>query len=192
MEAILISAGVVALAEIGDKTQLLAIVLAARYRTPGPIILGILVATALNHGIAATLGNFLGDWLSGDYLRWILAVSFIVIAVWMLLPENAHKPPKMLAGYGPFGATLVSFFLVEFGDTTQLATMVLAARFHSIFAVALGTTLGIMIADIPAVYFGRVVLKRVPLPLVRVCAAVIFIALALGAIMGWGSSLLAA
>ena len=100
MEAVLISAGVVALAEFGDKTQLLAILLAARYRTPGPIILGILVATALNHGIAATLGNFLGDWLSGENLRWILAVSFIVIAVWMLLPENAHKPPKMFAGLG--------------------------------------------------------------------------------------------
>ena len=190
MEAILISAGVVALAEIGDKTQLLAIVLAARYRTPGPIILGILVATALNHGIAATLGNFLGDWLSGDHLRWILAASFIVIAVWMLLPENANKPPKLFADYGAFAATLVSFFLVEFGDTTQLATMVLAARFHSILAVAFGTTLGILVADIPAVYFGRVVLKRIPLPLVRVCAAVIFVALAIGAIMGWGSSIL--
>jgi putative Ca2+/H+ antiporter (TMEM165/GDT1 family) len=190
MEAILVSAGVVALAELGDKTQVLAILLAARFRAPGPIMLGILVATTLNHGLAAALGNFLGDWLSGDKLRWILAVSFTGMAVWMMLPEQAHRPPRLFEGFGAFGATLISFFLVEIGDATQLATMVLAARYQSIFAVALGTTAGILIADIPAVYFGQVVLKRVPLPLVRACAAAIFVVLALSAAMGWGTGLL--
>jgi putative Ca2+/H+ antiporter (TMEM165/GDT1 family) len=190
VEAVLVSAGIVALAEIGDKTQILTILLAARFRAPGPIILGILVGTALNHGLAATLGNFLGDWLSGDHLRWILAVSFTAMAVWMMLPEHAHKPPRMFDGFGAFGATLLSFFLIEIGDTTQLATMVLAARYHSILLVTFGTTLGILIADIPAIYFGKVVLKRVPLPLVRACAAAIFIVLAFSAAMGWSTGLL--
>jgi putative Ca2+/H+ antiporter (TMEM165/GDT1 family) len=190
VEAVLVSAGIVALAEIGDKTQILTILLAARFRAPGPIILGILVGTALNHGLAATLGNFLGDWLLGDHLRWILAVSFTAMAVWMMLPEHAHKPPRMFDGVGAFGATLLSFFLVEIGDTTQLATMVLAARYHSILLVTLGTTLGILIADIPAIYFGKVVLKRVPLPLVRGCAAAIFVVLAFSAAMGWSTGLL--
>jgi putative Ca2+/H+ antiporter (TMEM165/GDT1 family) len=192
MEAVLISAGVVALAEIGDKTQLLTILLASRFRAPGPIMLGILLATAFNHGLAAALGNFLGDWLSGDNLRWILAASFTGMALWMLLPERAQKPPKMLNDFGAFGATLVSFFLVEIGDTTQLATMVLAAHYHSIVPVALGTTAGIMIADVPAIYFGQLVVKRIPLSLVRGFAAATFLALAAAAILGFGGNFLTA
>ena len=192
MEAFLVSAGVVAVAELGDKTQLLAILLAARFGAPLPIIMGIFVATAFNHGFAAAIGNVLGDWLSGENLRWVLAVSFTAMAVWMLSPGSVHKPPRMLDGIGAFGATVISFFLVEIGDTTQLATMALAARFHSIFVVAAGTTAGILIADVPAVYFGRMVVRKIPLPLVRACAAAIFVALAFAAFMGWGSALLSA
>ena len=190
MEAILVSAGVVALAEFGDKTQLLTIVLAARFRAPGAIMAGILFATLLNHGLAAALGNFLGDWLAGDHLRWILAVSFAAMAMWMLLPEHVHRPPRMFEDFGAFGATLVSFFLVEIGDTTQLATMVLAARYHSIVAVTMGTTLGILAANIPAVYLGKIVLEKIPLPVVRIGAAALFVVLALAAAMGWSGSLL--
>jgi putative Ca2+/H+ antiporter (TMEM165/GDT1 family) len=185
MEALFVSAGVVALAELGDKTQLLAILLAARFRAPLPIILGILVATAFNHGLAAALGNLLGDWLSGDHLRIVLAVSFAAIAVWMLLPESVHRPPKLFEGFGAFGATLVSFFLVEIGDTTQLATMVLAARYHSIVTVAVGTTAGILIADVPAVYLGHLVVKRIPLALVRGFAAAVLIGFAFATLAGW-------
>jgi putative Ca2+/H+ antiporter (TMEM165/GDT1 family) len=190
MEAVLVSAGVVALAELGDKTQVLIILLAARYRAPVPIMLGMFVATALNHGLAATLGNFLGDWLAGDNLRWLLAASFVAIAFWMLLPESVHKPPRVFDGIGAFGVTVVTFFFMEMGDTTQLATMVLAARYHSIFAVAFGTTMGIMIANAPAVYLGRYLTKRMPLRLARLSAAAILFGLAAAAMLGFGGGFL--
>jgi putative Ca2+/H+ antiporter (TMEM165/GDT1 family) len=186
METLLISAGAVAFAELGDKTQLLAIVLAARFRRPIPIILGILAATLVNHTLAALLGSFAGNFLSEDVLRGILVVSFLAMAVWALLPDKLDTAPKMFKRFGAFGATLVSFFLIEMGDKTQIATMALAARFHSVVLVTVGTTLGMMIADVPAVYLGDIAAHRLPLRLMRIVAALIFIALALAVILDFG------
>ena len=185
MEAFLISAGVVAFAELGDKTQLLAILLAARFRAPLPIVLGILGATALNHTLAALLGLYIGDWL-GENLRWILAVSFLAMGIWTLIPDRLSSEPKLLDRFGPFAATLIAFFLIEIGDKTQLATIALAARFHSVFVVTAGTTLGMMIADVPAVYLGDVVATRIPVRMMRIVAAVIFLLLALAAVLDFG------
>jgi putative Ca2+/H+ antiporter (TMEM165/GDT1 family) len=186
METLLISAGAVAFAELGDKTQLLAIVLAARFRRPVPIILGILAATLVNHTLAALLGSFAGVFLSEDVLRGVLVVSFVAMAVWALLPDKLDTAPKMFNRFGAFGATLVSFFLIEMGDKTQLATMALAARFHSVVLVTVGTTLGMMIADVPAVYLGDIAAHRLPLRLMRIVAALIFLALALAVILDFG------
>jgi len=186
METLLISAGAVAFAELGDKTQLLAIVLAARFRQPIPIILGILAATLVNHSLAALLGSFAGDFLSEDVLRGVLVVSFLAMAVWALLPDRLDTAPKMFNRFGAFGATLVSFFLIEMGDKTQLATMALAARFHSVVLVTAGTTLGMMIADVPAVYLGDIAAHKLPLRLMRIVAALIFLALALAVILDFG------
>ena len=185
MEALLISTGVVALAELGDKTQLLAILLATRFRAPLPIILGILAATVFNHTLAAWLGTYIGAWL-GENLRWILAVSFFAMGIWTLLPDSLAKEPKLFDKFGAFGATLVSFFLLEMGDKTQLATMALAARFHSIIPVAAGTTLGMMLADVPAVYLGEIVATRIPLKTIRIIAAAVFLLLAVAAALDWG------
>jgi putative Ca2+/H+ antiporter (TMEM165/GDT1 family) len=185
MEAILVSTGVVAFAELGDKTQLLAILLAVRFHAPIPIILGIFGATLVNHVLAAVLGTYIGTWL-GQNLSWILAVSFLAMGVWTLLPDKLDKEPKLFERFGAFGATLIAFFLTEMGDKTQLATMALAARFNSVALVATGTTLGMMIADVPAVYLGDILSKKIPLKLVRAVAAAIFIVLGLGAALEWG------
>ena len=185
MEALLVSTGVVALAEIGDKTQLLAILLAARFRAPLPIILGIFAATAVNHGLAALVGNAAGDFLTPDVLRLILAVSFLAMAAWMLLPDRLDEGPKMFGRLGAFGATAISFFLIEMGDKTQLATVALAAHYHSVVLVAAGTTLGMMVADVPAVYLGEIVTRKIPLAWVRAAAAIVFLLLALLALMDY-------
>ena len=185
MEALFVSMGVVAFAELGDKTQLLAILLAARFRAPIPIIFGILLATIVNHTLAAALGTYIGAWL-GENLWWILAASFLAMGIWTLLPDRLETEPKLFEKFGAFGATLIAFFLVEMGDKTQLATMALAARFDSVIPVAMGTTLGMMIADVPAVYLGEIVANRIPLKLMRMVAAVIFILLALAAVLDWG------
>ena len=185
MEALLVSAGVVALAEIGDKTQLLAILLAVRFRAPIPIILGILGATLVNHTLAAILGTYIGAWL-GQNLSGILAISFLAMGIWTLLPDKLDKEPKLFEKFGAFGATLISFFLIEMGDKTQLATMALAARFNDVVLVAMGTTLGMMIADVPAVYLGDIVANKIPLKLVRTIAAGSFILLGLVAALDWG------
>ena len=185
MEAFLISTGVVAFAELGDKTQLLAILLAARFRAPMPIIFGILGATILNHTLAAVLGLYIGDWL-GENLRWILAASFLAMGIWTLIPDRLSNEPKLFDRFGAFAATLIAFFLIEIGDKTQLATMALAARFHSVFVVTAGTTLGMMIADVPAVYLGDIVATRFPLRMMRIVAAVIFLLLALAAVLDFG------
>jgi putative Ca2+/H+ antiporter (TMEM165/GDT1 family) len=187
MEAILVSVGVVAFAEIGDKTQLLAVLLAARFQKPLPVILGILAATILNHLIAATLGTLAADRLTPDVLRWILAVSFLAMGVWTLIPDRLDGEPKLFENFGAFGATLFSFFLVEIGDKTQIATLALAARFHSIVPVAFGTTLGMMIADAPAVYLGKIAATRLPLKPLRLIAAGIFLLLGLAAVFDLGS-----
>jgi len=178
MEAFLVSTGTVAIAEIGDKTQLLAILLAARFGAPLPIVLGILAATVLNHTLAAILGVAAGDFISGNSLRLVLAVSFLAMAVWTLLPDRLSVTGNIPVGYGAFAATLVSFFLLEMGDKTQVATVMLAAHYKSIVTVAAGTTAGMMIADVPSVYLGEFAARKIPLKPVRIAAAGIFIVLA--------------
>ena len=174
MEAFLISTGLVAVAEIGDKTQLLAMILAARFRKPVPIILGILVATILNHSLAAALGVFVAKWLSGPSFQILVGVGFIAMALWALVPDKEDEAGSSRTAGGVFLTTLVAFFLVEIGDKTQIATTLLAARFQSIAIVAAGTTLGMMLANVPAVFLGEAATKIVPLRYVRIAAAVIF------------------
>lgn len=187
MQALLICTGVVALAEIGDKTQLLALVLAARYRQPWPIIFGILVATLANHALAAAVGTWLAAAVGPAALRWILGISFIAMALWTLIPdkyEEGSPPPPRL---GVFGTTALAFFLLEMGDKTQIATVALAARYDSLVAVVAGTTLGMLIANIPAVLLGEVAARKLPLRLVHGIAAAIF--LALGVLVLYGAGL---
>lgn len=179
MEAILTSTAVVALAEIGDKTQLLAIVLATRFRKPWPIVAGILVATIANHFLAALVGSQVAAILDGRAFRYAVALSFIAMAAWTLVPDKLDdddpKPPR----FGAFITTLVAFFLVEMGDKTQVATIALGARFHAVLAVTAGTTLGMMIANVPAVVLGHEALKHVPLKAVRLFAALLFLVIGL-------------
>ncbi|MFZ5780328.1 MAG: TMEM165/GDT1 family protein [Pseudomonadota bacterium] len=175
METFLVSTGLVALAEIGDKTQLLALILAAKFRRPAPIILGILAATLLNHAAAATVGYLAAQWLTGHAFQTAVGIAFIVMAAWALIPDKADGVPgEGLGRYGIFLATLVAFFLVEIGDKTQIATSLLAARFDDIVLVTAGTTLGMMLANVPAVFLGQAVLRVVPLSWVRIGAAVVF------------------
>ncbi|MBI1179507.1 MAG: UPF0016 domain-containing protein [Alphaproteobacteria bacterium] len=178
MQAFLVSTGVVAIAEIGDKTQLLTLLLTLRFGRPVPIILAILLATLANHGIAAWLGVLAADWLSSDLFGWFLGLSFIAMGVWTLKPdvlEDAER--ERITGTSAFLVTLVSFFLVEIGDKTQLATVALAARFDTVFWVAAGTTLGMMLANVPVVLLGEAAASRLPLKAIRICAAIIFIGL---------------
>ncbi|MBX3490216.1 MAG: TMEM165/GDT1 family protein [Parvibaculum sp.] len=184
MEAFLVSLGVVAIAEIGDKTQLLALLLAARFRAPVPVIAGIFVATVLNHAGAAFVGVLLADWLTGEILAWILAVSFLAMGVWALIPDAPPGDDEVKPRFGPFAATAIAFFLVEMGDKTQIATAALAAHYQSLVLVAFGTTLGMMAANVPAVLLGDVAAKRVPLHIVRAATAAIFIVLGLVAAAG--------
>jgi putative Ca2+/H+ antiporter (TMEM165/GDT1 family) len=174
LEPMLISAGVVAVAEIGDKTQLLAIVLAAKFRKPMPIILGILVATLLNHAVAATLGYLVAQWLSGRTFQIVVGAAFIAMAAWALIPDKEDEGAADRSRGGVFLTTLVAFFFVEIGDKTQIATSLLAARFHEIALVTAGTTLGMMIANVPAVFLGEAATKVIPLSVVRIIAAGIF------------------
>jgi len=176
LETFLVSTGVVALAEMGDKTQLLALFLAARFRRPWPIILGILLATVANHGVAALLGVAVADWLKGDILNWILGVGFVVMGLWTLKPDKLEEGEvAQVRRRDAFIATLVAFFLVEIGDKTQIATVALAARFQDVFHVTLGTTLGMMLANVPAVLLGGFVADKLPLQALRVGAAVVFV-----------------
>lgn len=179
MEAFLTSTLVVALAEIGDKTQLLAILLATRFRRPWPIIAGILVATLANHFIAASLGQQVAIFFSGDAFRYAVAASFIAMAAWTLVPDKAdgldEKPPR----FGAFLTTTIAFFLVEIGDKTQIATIALGARFDAVVAVTAGTTLGMMIANVPAVFLGEALVRRVPMGLIRTAAALLFLVIGL-------------
>lgn len=174
LEPLYVSAGVVAIAEIGDKTQLLAIVLAARFRKPVPIILGILAATVLNHAAAATLGFLIAEWLTGQLFQTIVGVAFIAMAGWALIPDKEDEGALTRSGRGVFLTTLIAFFIVEIGDKTQIATSLLAARFHDIALVTAGTTLGMMLANAPAVLMGEAATRIVPLKVVRIVAAVIF------------------
>jgi len=179
LEAFLVSTGVVALGEMGDKTQLLAIVLAATYRRPLPIILGILAATLTNHAAAGAVGGWVAQALGPELLRWVIGLSFVGMAVWMLIPDRIDEEEAGRRGrFGVFGTTLVAFFLAEMGDKTQIATVALAARYAGgIVPVVLGTTLGMMLANVPAVLLGHKVAQRVPMRLVHGIGAAIFIVL---------------
>jgi putative Ca2+/H+ antiporter (TMEM165/GDT1 family) len=181
MEAFFVSAAVVAVAEIGDKTQLLALMLAARYRKPVPIILGILLATLANHALAAWVGAEVAAWVGANTMRWILGTVFIVMAGWCLIPDKADDGPQAARQAGAFLATLVAFFIVEIGDKTQIATVALAARFNSLVLVTAGTTIGMLLANAPVVLFGDAIAKRLPLKIVRAVAALLFLALGLAA-----------
>ncbi|WIM11594.1 TMEM165/GDT1 family protein [Enhydrobacter sp.] len=184
MEAFLVSAGLVAVAEIGDKTQLLAMVLASRYRRPVPIILGILVATLANHALAAAVGAQVAAWVGPHTMRWTLAVLFLAMAAWCLVPDKADEGPKTVGHAGAFLATAVAFFLVEMGDKTQIATVGLAARFQDVVTVTAGTTVGMLLANVPAVLCGDVLARKVPLRLVRMAAAASFAILAVLTVIG--------
>lgn len=191
MEAFLVSTGLVALAEIGDKTQLLAFLLAARFRKPLPICLGILIATAVNHAGAGALGAWITTLLSPQALRWILGVGFVAMAIWTLIPD---KIDEELEGGGKFklgvlGTTIVAFFLAEMGDKTQIATVAMAARFNDFWAVVAGTTLGMMIANVPAVLLGDRIAHKIPVRLVHGVAAAIFAVLGVATLLGAGQAL---
>lgn len=188
MEAFLISTGIVALAEIGDKTQLLAFCLAAQFRRPIPIVLGILTATIANHAFAGALGSWITGLMGPEVLRWVLGISFIAMAGWILVPDEIDANAKTPARYGVFFATVIAFFLAEMGDKTQIATVALAARFDSLVAVVAGTTFGMMLANVPAVYLGKSVATRVPLKVVHGIAAAIFAALGVATLLGAGAS----
>lgn len=186
MEAFLISTGIVALAEMGDKTQLLSLVLAARFRKPWPIVLGILVATLANHALAGAVGSWVTTLLGPDVLRWVLGLSFIAMAVWMLIPDKldedeGNDAPRM----GVFMTTVVAFFLAEMGDKTQIATVMLAAQYNAWAWVVAGTTLGLMVANAPVVWLGDAITKRVPIALVHKVSAAIFVVLGVLALTGW-------
>ncbi len=189
MEAFLISTGIVGLAEIGDKTQLLAFLLAAKFRKPLPIVLAIFVATIANHAFAAAVGAWITSMLGPDVLRWVLGVSFLAMAAWTLIPDKLDEDETKLARYGVFLTTLIAFFMAEMGDKTQVATVALAARYHDIVSVVLGTTFGMMLANVPAVYLGDRIANRVPLRLVHGIAALIFAVLGVATLLGAGAAL---
>lgn len=187
MEAFLISTGVVALAEIGDKTQLLALVLAAKFRKPVPIILGILVATLANHALAGAAGAWISAAIGPTAMRWVLGLSFIAMALWTLIPDKYEEAKDSAPRFGVFGTTLIAFFLLEMGDKTQIATVALAAKYSSLVGVVAGTTLGMMLANVPAVLIGEVAAKKLPMRLVHGIAAAIFLALGVTVLLGYGS-----
>ena len=188
MEALLIPTGVVALAEIGDKTQLLAFVLAARFRKPLPIIVGILCATLINHGLAGALGAWITGAVDPGVLRWVLGASFIAMAVWTLIPDAIEdEETRAATRFGVFGATFITFFLAEMGDKTQFATIAMAAHYADAVWVVAGTTAGMLIADVPAVLLGDRLANRIPMRLVHAIAAAIFALLGLATLLGAGA-----
>ena len=190
IEPFAISTGVVALAEIGDKTQLLAFLLAARFKKPLPIVAGIFVATVLNHALAGALGAWVTTALSPEVLRWVLGLSFIAMAVWTLIPDEIEDDEAQVAQrFGVFGATLLTFFIAEMGDKTQVATVAMAARYADAVAVVVGSTLGMLIANVPAVYAGDKLAGRIPMRLVHGIAAAIFAILGAATLLGAGASL---
>lgn len=186
MDALLISTGVVALAEVGDKTQLLAFLLAAKFRKPVPIVLGILVATLANHVLAGGLGAWITTLLAPEVQRWVLGLSFLAMAAWILIPDSLDEAGAGLVQLGVFGTTTVAFFLAETGDKTQIATIALAAQYGDFLWVVAGTTLGMLIANVPAVYIGERIAHRMPVKLVHGIAAAIFAALGVAVLAGLG------
>ena len=186
LEAFLVSVSVIALAEIGDKTQLLALILAARFRAPLPVIAGILTATLANHFAAGALGTLLATLVSPQLLRWLLVASFLATALWMVLPEREPDPAAPPSRFGAYGTSAISFFLMEIGDKTQVATFALAAKYHALLAVVAGTSLGMMLADVPVVLLGEAAARRVPLRWMQRIAAGVMVLLALLALLGAG------
>lgn len=190
MESLLVPTAVVALAEIGDKTQLLAFLLAARFKKPLPIVLGILAATLVNHGLAGALGAWITSALDPAALRWALGLSFLAMAAWTLVPDKIEEEETRIAGrLGVFGATLVTFFLAEMGDKTQVATVAMAAHYASPLLVVIGTTAGMLIADVPAVFLGDKLADRIPMRLVHSVAAALFALLGIATLLGAGARL---
>ena len=190
MDALFISTGVVALAEMGDKTQLLAFILAARFKKPVPIILGILCATLVNHGLAGAIGAWITATISPETLRWVLGLSFIGMAIWTMIPDKIEEEKTHVAHkFGVFGATLVTFFLAEMGDKTQIATIALAAHYGTPLLVVIGTTLGMLLADVPAVFIGDKLSAKIPMKLVHSIAAAVFGLLGVATLLGFGASL---
>ncbi len=190
MESLLVSTGVVALAEIGDKTQLLAFILAARFKKPIPIIFGILAATLVNHGLAGALGAWITSLLTPEVLRWVLGASFLAMAAWTLIPDKIEEDETQIASrMGVFGATLVTFFLAEMGDKTQIATIAMAAHYPNPILVVAGTTQGMLIADVPAVFVGDKLAAKIPMKLVHSIAAGIFALLGVATLLGAGARL---
>ncbi|MDI9237365.1 TMEM165/GDT1 family protein [Lysobacter sp. LF1] len=173
-----VSTGTVALAEIGDKTQLLALLLAARFRKPWPIVGGILVATLLNHALAGWLGTLVAQWLQPEVLRWVVAASFLAVALWTLKPDKLDDAESGIPAKGAFVATTVAFFIAEIGDKTQIATVLLAAKYSPLWQVVVGTTAGMLLANVPVVLLGSKLADRLPLKAARYTAAVVFLALA--------------
>ncbi len=186
MEAFFVSTGVVALAEVGDKTQLLAFILAAKFRRPWPIVWGILAATLLNHGMAGALGAWITGLLGPQTLRWVLGLSFLAMAAWTLVPDKFEEGDAKLARHGVFLTTFIAFFLAEMGDKTQIATVALAAQFQAFWEVVAGTTLGMMLANAPAVFLGDRLAGRLPVRLVHLVAAAIFAVLGVLTLLGAG------
>lgn len=190
MEALLVSTGVVALAEIGDKTQLLAFILAARFKKPLPIIAGILAATIINHGLAGALGAWITAAISPEVLRWVLGASFVAMAAWTLIPDKIEDEETQIASkLGVFGATFATFFLAEMGDKTQIATIAMAAHYANPWLVVVGTTLGMLIADVPAVLVGDKMAHKIPMKLVHAIAAGVFAVLGIATLLGAGAKL---
>lgn len=186
----MVSTGVVALAEIGDKTQLLAFILAARFKKPLPIIIGILAATVINHGLAGALGAWITSTISPEVLRWVLGASFIGMAIWTMIPDKIEEEETQIAQrFGIFGATFITFFLAEMGDKTQIATVAMAAHYSAPLMVVIGTTLGMLIADVPAVFAGDKLANKIPMKLVHSIAAAVFALLGVATLLGAGSKL---
>ena len=187
LETLLVSTGIITLAEIGDKTQLLALVLAARFRKPWPIVLGIFTATVVNHGLAGAVGAWVNTMIGPDVMRWILGLSFIGMAIWMLIPDKLDDDGvSEQSRWGVFGTTVVAFFLAEMGDKTQIATVMLAAQYNAYLWVVLGTTLGMMLANAPVVWLGDKLVKKVPIRMVHIISAVIFLVLGVVALLAKG------
>ncbi|WP_028534579.1 TMEM165/GDT1 family protein [Paludibacterium yongneupense] len=184
MEAFLVSVSAITLGEIGDKTQLLALVLAARFKRPLPIVAGIVVAVVANHLLAGYAGHLLGARLSPDIGRWILGLSLLAVALWTLKPDTIDEGAEPTNGYGVFVSTCIAFFLAEMGDKTQIVTVLLAARFNDLLAVVAGTTLGMLIADLPAVFIGHQMADRLPLRFIRFGAAALFAVLGVVTLAG--------
>ena len=189
MDAFLISTGLVTLAEMGDRTQLLAFLLAAKFRRPLPIMLGILIATLANHAFAGFLGQWFAELVTPNVLRWVLALTFFAMAAWMMIPDKLDDDTPDNSKYGVLITTIIAFFLAEIGDKTQVATVALAARFDDLLWIVAGTTLGMMIANVPAIYLGDKFADRLPVRLIHLVAAILFVVLGVLTLLGVGEKL---